>query len=123
MILNNQYTPSSPTTAAPNERLVAGTSEPNAILRGRVVDGVDGTSNSNAQRRTVVGDDDQQQQRQSSTLTQAQYEQVAAAHQANQTIYDKPQGVQRVAISEYQSVQHAPKREEIQRLVGIDTFA
>ncbi|OIQ47446.1 MAG: hypothetical protein BM565_06625 [Gammaproteobacteria bacterium MedPE] len=123
MILNNQYTPSNPTTAAPNERLVAGTSEPNAILRGRVVDGVDSTSNSSAQRRTVVGDDDQQQRRQSSTLTQAQYEQVAAAHQANQTIYDKPQGVQRVAISEYQSVQHAPKREEIQRLVGIDTFA
>ncbi|MCG7532175.1 hypothetical protein MHM98_12620 [Psychrobium sp. MM17-31] len=121
MILNTTYTPSNPTTAAPSERLVAGTSEPNAILRGRVVDGVDSTSNSNQNRRAVIGDEQQQEQRQSSTLTQAQYEKVAAAHQ--QTIYDKPQGAQRLAISEYQSVQHAPKREEIQRLVGIDTFA
>lgn len=123
MILNNQFTPPNPTIIAPNERFVAGTSEPNAILRGRVVDGVDSTSNSNAQRRVVPSDDDQQQRRQSSELTQAQYEKVAAAHQQTQTIYDQPKGVQRLAISEYQSVQHQPKREEIQRLVGIDTFA
>jgi|GEM_PF-3356225 len=57
------------------------------------------------------------------SLSQEEYELVAQAHQENQTMYDKPQGNQRLAISSYQSVLHAPKREEIQRLVGIDTFA
>lgn len=57
------------------------------------------------------------------TLSASEYEMVAAAHKKNQTIYDNPQGNQRLAISSYQSVLHAPKREEIQRLVGIDTYA
>jgi len=57
------------------------------------------------------------------SLSASEYELVAAAHQKSQTIYDQPQGNQRLAISSYQSVLHAPKREEIQRLVGIDTFA
>jgi len=41
----------------------------------------------------------------------------------NQTVYDQPSGANRFAISSYQQVVNAPKREEIQRLVGIDTFA
>lgn len=121
MILNSQYSSPVIPTPSPNERLVEGTTQANTILRGSVVDGVEASNSSSKQRTVKVGDDDQQQQRQSSTLTQAQYEKVAQAHQ--QTIYDKPQGAQRLAISHYQSVQYAPKREEIQRLVGIDTFA
>ncbi len=57
------------------------------------------------------------------SLSASEYQIVAAEHQKNKTIYDNPQGNQRLAISSYQSVLHAPKREEIQRLVGIDTFA
>jgi len=123
MILNSQYSSPVVPTPTPNERLVEGTTQSNTIHRGRVVDGVDSSNKSAGQRSSNVGYEDQQQQRQSSTLTQAQYEKVAAAHQENQTIYDKPRGAQRLAISQYQSVQYAPKREEIQRLVGIDTFA
>lgn len=123
MILNNQYSSPVVPTPTPNERSVEGTTQSNTVTRGRVVDGASQNNSPNQQRPTQVGDEEQQRQRQSSTLTQAQYEQVAAAHQESQTIYDQPQGVQRLAISEYQSVQHAPKREEIQRLVGIDTFA
>ena len=123
MILNNQYAPPVVPTTAPNERQVEGTTQSNTILRSSVVDGANQKGNANQHRPTQVGDESQQQQRQSSTLTQAQYEQVAAAHQESQTIYDQPQGGQRLAISQYQSVLYAPQREEIQRLVGIDTFA
>lgn len=65
----------------------------------------------------------QEKQSKKASLSASEYELVAQAHQHNQTIYDKPQGSQRLAISSYQEVLHAPKREEIQRLVGIDTFA
>lgn len=123
MILNSQYSSPVSPTPSPNARLVEGTTQSNTIQRGRVVDGVESPNNASKQRPLNVGDEDQQQQRQSSTLTQAQYEEVAQAHQQTETIYDKPQGAQRQAISQYQSVQHAPRREEIQRLVGIDTFA
>ena len=40
-----------------------------------------------------------------------------------QTVYDKPSGANRLAIDSYRQVENGPKREEIQRLVGIDTFA
>jgi hypothetical protein len=40
----------------------------------------------------------------------------------NQTVYDKPSGANRFAIDSYQQIVNGPKREEIQRLVGIDTF-
>ena len=42
---------------------------------------------------------------------------------SNQTIYDKPTGASSLAIQSYQQVVNQPKREEIQRLVGIDIFA
>lgn len=41
----------------------------------------------------------------------------------NQTVYDRPSGANRFAIDRYQQIVNGPKREEIQRLVGIDTFA
>jgi len=123
MILNNQYFSSVTPPQSANERLVNGATQSNTIHRGSVVDGV--KSGSNAQQRNTlhIGDEEQQEQRQSSTLTQAQYEKFAQAHQENKTIYDQPQGAQRLAISEYQSVKYAPQREEIQSLVGINTFA
>jgi len=123
MILNSQYSSPVVPTQSASERLVEGTTQSNTIFRGRVVDGVESNTNSPQNRSLHIGDEDQQQERQSSTLTQDQYRKIAQAQAENQTIYDKPQAGQRLAISEYQSVQYAPKREEIQRLVGIDTFA
>lgn len=48
---------------------------------------------------------------------------AASAGANKQTIYDKPSGANSFAINSYQQVVNGPKREEIQRLVGIDTFA
>ncbi|NRA70166.1 MAG: hypothetical protein HRU24_04020 [Gammaproteobacteria bacterium] len=48
---------------------------------------------------------------------------VAMVASSNQTIYDKPTGASSLAIQSYQQVVNQPKREEIQRLVGIDIFA
>ncbi|NRA55731.1 MAG: hypothetical protein HRU23_16455 [Gammaproteobacteria bacterium] len=51
------------------------------------------------------------------------FEQAASSGVDNKTVYDQPSGANRFAIASYQQVVNAPKREEIQRLVGIDTFA
>lgn len=75
----------------------------------------------NQRRQSHV--DERSSQNPQQGLSQSQYQSVVEAHQQHQTTYDQPQGNQRAAISSYQSVLNAPKREEIQRLVGIDTFA
>jgi len=73
--------------------------------------------------KSAQGNQRQDNKTNKETLSASEYELVAQAHETNKTMYDQPQGNQRLAISSYQSVLHAPKREEIQRLVGIDTFA
>ncbi|MDP2562191.1 hypothetical protein [Psychrobium sp. 1_MG-2023] len=111
------------TTPTASENLAANAAAPNSIKQNLVVDGVEAAAENGQARVLQVGDEDQQQQEQARSLTQAQYESVAAAHQESQTIYDQPQVENRLAISSYQAVANAPRREEIQRLVGIDIFA
>ncbi len=106
-----------------SENLQSSATVSSATITSRAIDGVGSPQKNDQHRRANVGDDDQQKRQQSSTLTAAQYDKIVAAHQENQTIYDKPSGSNRQAINSYQSVLNAPRREEIQRLVGIDTFA
>jgi len=87
----------------------------------------------NPTTRTLVNDSNAQRNPDKNSATQDSPRQplpqdfdfatAASSGVNNQTVYDQPSGANRFAISSYQQVVNAPKREEIQRLVGIDTFA